>query len=172
MRKLLRKPKISDLKEFREAFNDKEVSKQLEGYDYPLTIKKAEKVLQDIISKNKAGNYYELAIIFNKNFVGTIVLEKPSKNKKVFTLGYAIGRRYWNKGITTEAIKKMINFGFNSLKLNKIVADNDEDNPASGRVLEKNGFKFIKKVKKRRRKADKKINVLYWERVKLNRRKK
>jgi len=166
MKVTLRKPKMSDEEGFMEVFNDKEVAKQLTGYPYPLTIEKSKKRLKDIINKNKKGNYYEFAITVNNRFVWLIVLEKPSKDRKTFTLGYAIGRKYWNKGITTSAIKKIISFGFNRLKIKKIVADNDEDNPASGRVLEKNKFKLIKKAKKRRRKTDKRINVLYWEKVK------
>lgn len=155
----LRKPKISDAKAFREVFNDEEVVKQLVGYKYPLTLEHAKKQLGKIIKKNKKGNYYEFAIIVDNNWTGMIVLEKPSRDKKTFTLGYALGRKYWNKGITTQAIKQICDFGFNKLKLNKIIADNDEDNPASGRVLEKNGFKFIRKEKKR------KTNVIFWERL-------
>ena len=157
MKITLRKPKISDAKTFREVFNDEEVVKQLVGYKYPLTLEHAKKQLDKIINKNKKDNYYEFAIIEDNKWAGMIVLEKPSKDKKTFTLGYALGRKYWNKGITTQAIKQICDFGFNKLKLNKIIADNDEDNPASGRVLEKNGFKFIRKEKKRN------TNVIFWE---------
>jgi [ribosomal protein S5]-alanine N-acetyltransferase len=166
MKLTLRKPKMSDLKQFHGVFNDKEMAKQISGYSYPSTIEQSKQKLQEIINENKRGDYYEFAIIVNENFVGSIVLEKPSKDKKIFTLGYAVGRRYWNKGIATEAVKKIIQFGFNKLKLKKIIADNDEDNLSSARVLEKNGFSFIKKTRKTRRKTGKKINVLYWEKVK------
>ena len=160
MKITLRKPRQTDAKEFREVFNDREVAKQLVGFPYPLNLEKAKKKLQETIDLNKKGNYYEFAIIYGKNFAGMIVLEKPSKDKKTFSLGYAVGKKYWNRGITTLAIKKIINFGFKKLKLKKIIADNDETNPASGRVLEKNGFKFIKKAKKRG------VNVLFWEKLK------
>ena len=156
----LRKLKITDLNEFKKIFNDKKVSSQLFGYAYPFTLSKAKNKLEEIINLNKKGNYYEFAIITYNKLVGTIVLENPSKDKKTYSLGYALGSKYWNKGITTEAIRKIIKFGFNKLKLKKIVADNDDMNPASGRVLEKNGFKFIKKQKSKR---NKEINILYWE---------
>jgi RimJ/RimL family protein N-acetyltransferase len=163
MKITLRKPKLSDLNQFHKIFNDKEMSKQLSGYSYPSTIAESKKKLQEIINKNKKGDYYEFAIILDRDFVGSVVLEKPSKDKKTFTLGYAVGREYWNKGIATSAVKKIIPFGFNKLKLKKIIADNDEDNPGSARVLEKNGFSFIKQIKKKRGKTGKKINILYWE---------
>jgi len=166
MKNQLRKLKISDVKKFREIFNDKEVVKQLIGYKYPLTLEHAKKQLEKIINKNKKGDYYEFAILADGKWSGMIVLEKPSKDKKTFTLGYAIGRKYWNKGITTKAIKQICNFGFNKLKLNKILADNDEDNPASGKVLEKNGFKLIKKRKGKNSRTRRKVNVLFWEKLK------
>ena len=160
----LRKPRITDLKDFHNIFNDKKVTDLLAGYPYPLTLEKAKNKLQEIIKLNNKGNYYEFAIIFNKKFVGTIALENPSKDKKTFSLGYAIGRKYWGKGITTSAIKKIVMFGFDKLKLKKIISDNDEDNPASGRVLEKNDFKLIKKISKKRGK--KRVNVLFWAKKK------
>ncbi|MBU0907065.1 MAG: GNAT family N-acetyltransferase [Nanoarchaeota archaeon] len=155
----LRELNISDLDEFVEIFNEKDVAEQLIGFKFPLSIDEAKDKLQEIIDLNRKGDYYEFAIIANRKFVGTVCLEKPTEDKKTFTLGYAIGKKYWNRGIASMAVEKILNFGFNGLKLEKIVADNDDDNPASARVLEKNGFKFVKKVKK------KKNNVLFWEKV-------
>ena len=54
-------------------------------------------------------------------------------------IGYAIGRKYWNKGYTTEAFKAMIDFVF-SLGVNKIIASHIIDNRASKRVIEKCGL--------------------------------
>ena len=119
---MLRKPRLSDLKHFHEVFNDKEMAKQISGYPYPSTIAQSKKKLQEIIDKNNKGDYYEFAIIANKKFVGSIVLEKPSRNKKIFTLGYAVGRKYWGRGIATSAVKKITRFAINKLRLEKIVA--------------------------------------------------
>ena len=159
----LRKPKISDIKSFRKIFNDKELVKQLSGYKYPLSLSEAKNKLQEIINLNKKGNHHEFAIIYNNQFVGLVCLEKPSKDKKTFTLGYAVGRKYWNKGLASKAVENGLNFGFSKLKLKRIIADNNKDNPASARVLEKNGFSFIKEIKKKRGKIGRKINILCWE---------
>ena len=56
-------------------------------------------------------------------------------------LGYWIRKEEWNKGYCTEAGKSIIQFGFEHLNLNKIYADHMARNPASGKVLEKLGFK-------------------------------
>ena len=56
-------------------------------------------------------------------------------------IGYAIGRKYWNKGYVTEAFKAMIDFVF-SLGVNKVIASHIVDNLASKRVIEKCGLKY------------------------------
>jgi ribosomal-protein-alanine N-acetyltransferase len=57
------------------------------------------------------------------------------------SVGYDLARAYWGQGIMTEAIRAVIAFGFERMNLNRIEADADARNPASGRVLEKVGFR-------------------------------
>jgi ribosomal-protein-alanine N-acetyltransferase len=52
-----------------------------------------------------------------------------------------VGRKYWNQGICTEALKQIVRFAFDELKIHKIACDTESDNPASLRVLEKGGFR-------------------------------
>ena len=56
-------------------------------------------------------------------------------------IGYAIGKKHWNKGYATEALKAMINFLF-SLSIHKVVVSHLIDNDASKRVIEKNHMIF------------------------------
>ncbi len=58
-------------------------------------------------------------------------------------LGYWVGVDYWNNGYGTEACKKMIQFGFNVLKLKRIHARHLSRNPASGKVLLNSGLTHI-----------------------------
>ncbi|MDM1294200.1 GNAT family N-acetyltransferase [Sphingobacterium sp. N143] len=55
-------------------------------------------------------------------------------------LGYWLGIPHWNKGYVTEAAKAVIDFGFRTLKFNKIFATYFPHNPASGKVMEKIGM--------------------------------
>ncbi|MDR1403310.1 MAG: GNAT family N-acetyltransferase [Tannerellaceae bacterium] len=54
---------------------------------------------------------------------------------------YDLQREYWNNGYITEALKVVIDFGFNSLEINRIEAEVMQSNVASEKVLEKPGFK-------------------------------
>jgi ribosomal-protein-alanine N-acetyltransferase len=56
------------------------------------------------------------------------------------SLGLYIAKAYWNKGFATEAGKAFIDFGFDELKLHRIVTMVQVGNDASVRVLEKLGF--------------------------------
>jgi len=56
-------------------------------------------------------------------------------------IGYWIARPYWNKGYCTEALRAMINYCFNTLGAPTLWSDFFVDNPASGRVMEKCGFR-------------------------------
>jgi len=55
-------------------------------------------------------------------------------------MGYWIGKSYWGKGYCTEAARRLIKYGFEELKLNRIFAHFMTGNPASGRVMEKAGM--------------------------------
>ena len=56
-------------------------------------------------------------------------------------IGYCIGYDYWGQGITTEALKKVIEFGFKKVGFERLQATHFEANPASGRVMQKAGMK-------------------------------
>lgn len=55
-------------------------------------------------------------------------------------LGYVIGRKYWGKGFTTQAVKLALCLGFQELQIHRIEALVYPENKASQRVLEKVGF--------------------------------
>jgi RimJ/RimL family protein N-acetyltransferase len=56
-------------------------------------------------------------------------------------LGYWIARPHWGHGYATEAGRAVIEMGRSSLRLRKLHSGHFLDNPASGRVLEKLGFR-------------------------------
>lgn len=56
-------------------------------------------------------------------------------------LGYWIGMPYWNNGYATEASQAVIDFGFETLGLNRIYARHLARNPSSGQVMKKIGMR-------------------------------
>lgn len=55
-------------------------------------------------------------------------------------IGYELAREYWGQGIMQEAIRSLLTFGFNEMKLNRVEAHVLPENLASARFLEKLGF--------------------------------
>jgi [ribosomal protein S5]-alanine N-acetyltransferase len=55
-------------------------------------------------------------------------------------LGFYLAREFWGQGLASEAGRAFVDFGFNELKLARIVTAVQEENAASIRVLEKLGF--------------------------------
>ena len=53
---------------------------------------------------------------------------------------------HWSRGLATEAAKAMIQFGFEQLGFERIIASADAPNVASHRVMEKAGMAFDKRV--------------------------
>lgn len=58
-------------------------------------------------------------------------------------LGYRFFRKYWNKGFATEAGRACLEYGFNELGLDKIVANAMIENKASSRVMQKLGMRYV-----------------------------
>lgn len=59
-------------------------------------------------------------------------------------LGYRFLPEYWGLGIATEASRAILTYGFDSLKIRKIIAIALKENKASIRVMEKVGMEFDK----------------------------
>ncbi|MDB5077133.1 MAG: family N-acetyltransferase, partial [Chloroflexi bacterium] len=57
-------------------------------------------------------------------------------------LGYWLGVPYWNRGYTTEAVRRVLVFGFHELRLHRIESTCFPRNRASSRVLEKAGLRY------------------------------
>ena len=56
-------------------------------------------------------------------------------------LGYSVARPYWRRGIATEAVRALTQFGFETLHLHRINVDTRMDNIASVRLMQKLGFR-------------------------------
>lgn len=56
-------------------------------------------------------------------------------------MGYSLSRAYWNRGYMSEALRAVLDFGFTKLNLNRIEAQHECDNPASGHVMKNAGMR-------------------------------
>lgn len=85
------------------------------------------------------GYIFAIRIPDTKKIIGGIGLGIDKKFNKA-ELGYWLCKNYWNKSFTTEAVKAIIKFGFEDLKLKRIFASHFDFNIASGKVMENAGM--------------------------------
>lgn len=88
---------------------------------------------------NQTGIRWGIAFKNTKNIIGTIGYNSYISNHKA-TIGYDLQASYWKKGFATEALEKVIDYGFNQLRINRIEAEVMQGNLASENVLKKLNF--------------------------------
>jgi ribosomal-protein-alanine N-acetyltransferase len=91
--------------------------------------------------KNNSQVNYALIEPKSQLLVGTVGLTISNKNNNA-EMGYWIGKAHWNKGYATEGAMAVLQFGFETLQLHKIYAAYFDNNPTSGRVLQKIGLLY------------------------------
>ena len=72
--------------------------------------------------------------------VGTIGYMTFSEENNSVEVGYSLARWLWNGGYMTEALSCVIEYTFDVMEINRIEAQHEITNPASGRVMEKCGM--------------------------------
>jgi len=77
-------------------------------------------------------------------------------------LGYWIGVPYWGAGYATEAARAAMEWGFETLELNRIYAEHFTRNPASGAVMRKIGMRPEGLLRRHIRKWDEYLDVVIY----------
>jgi ribosomal-protein-alanine N-acetyltransferase len=114
-----------------------------------LTRDETVEVLRDEIAAAGASprTTYELGITLRDtgDLIGQVGLKPdgyiPRLRRRTCELGYMLRSDYWGRGLTTEAARLLVHFGFTTLDLHRIFAVTADENPRSIRVLEKLGFR-------------------------------
>lgn len=89
---------------------------------------------------NKEGINWAITIKDDPRLIGIIGHYRIQVENYRAEIGYMILPEFNGQGIVTEAVKEVVKYGFDIMKLHSIEAVIDPDNIASAKVLEKNGF--------------------------------
>jgi len=103
-----------------------------------------EKVIKNWIDSYQNDDFYQWAIVLKEinEPIGSISVVEKDEKLNIVQIGYCIGTKWWNQGIATEAFSSIIRFLFDEVKVNRIEARHDTNNPRSGRVMVKCGLKY------------------------------
>lgn len=110
----------------------------------PNNIEDTKSIIEPWIAENNLNeikNYtFKIENKEDKKFIGLFGLKLGNPKYKRGEVWYKIHSGYWKKGYATEALKKIIEFGFDTLKLHRIEAGCAVKNIGSIKVLEKAGM--------------------------------
>ena len=137
-----------DLKKIWEYFGDFGLRKFIHMRWEPIYYENEEKWYEELINNIKKDVVFEIVENPSKKIVGLIGIHKINWHSRYGEIGYWIWKEFWNKGYATEAVRLMLKYAFEYLNLNKIWARVMEPNKASQRVLEKNGFRLVGRLRK------------------------
>ena len=90
--------------------------------------------------ENGSKTIFGLRLRDTDEFIGGMGLHLEPDHRRA-ELGYWIAVPFWGKGYATEAAAAVLRYGFTERELHRIQATHLQHNPASGRVMEKNGMR-------------------------------
>ncbi|HYG48302.1 MAG TPA: GNAT family N-acetyltransferase [Allosphingosinicella sp.] len=143
-RLLLRPGWSQDAPALFEAIRDERIVRNLATAPWPYRLEDAEAWLS---TERKASE--PSLLIFRRRedspeLLGAIGLGRRPTGE--IELGYWIKRHHWGRGYATEAGRAVLALARHSLRLRRLTAGHFLDNPASGRVLEKLGFRSVGRI--------------------------
>ena len=122
------------------ANNEKVSINLLDSFPFPYNELEADMWLAYVTNQKPELNF---AIATKDEFIGAIGLkEQNDVYRYSFELGYWLGEPHWGRGIMTKAIKAFTEYAFDNYKAVRLFAGVFEYNSASGRALEKAGYKL------------------------------
>ncbi len=149
-RLILRAMRMSDARDIYEYSCDPQVARHV-LWDAHQNIHQTRAYIRYVLRQYRSGTPSSFCIVLKETgkVIGTIGFMWVSNENRSAEVGYSLSRSYWNQGYMTEALGEVIRFGFNTLNLNRIEAQYECDNPASGRVMEHVGMRREGTLKER-----------------------
>lgn len=143
----MRPIQLDDLNALAAIWADSEVTRFLPSRGVPISRDNTANSLRSFVQHWQQRDFGIWAVIENSsaNAIGYCGLRYLNELDEVEVL-YGLAKAYWGQGITTQAAKAAISYGFNVVKLDKIIAMVLPDNIASTRVIEKAGLQYQKQI--------------------------
>lgn len=141
-RLLIRRLSLHDAADIYEYSRDPLVAKHV-LWDAQTSIGEARSYIRYMIRKYHSGDCASWGIVLKEtgHVVGTIGFIWIQTDNSAAEVGYSLKRSLWNRGYMTEALQAVLKYGFDRLHLNRIEAQHECENPASGAVMRKCGMR-------------------------------
>ncbi|MCI9508170.1 MAG: GNAT family N-acetyltransferase [Angelakisella sp.] len=126
---------------FRNWASDKAVTKFL-SWPTHRSIADSQDILEEWTGQYLEDTFYSWAIVLKElgEPIGSISVVKRDDDIGMVHIGYCIGQRWWHQGFTSEAMKRVMDFFFDEVGVNRVESQHDPRNPHSGGVMKKCGM--------------------------------
>jgi ribosomal-protein-alanine N-acetyltransferase len=107
------------------------------------TLDEAAAFIGDVHQELKAGGgiVWAVELVARETVVGLVGFHEWDRYHHRAEAGYGLARAYWGQRIASEALRAMLQFGFDDMDLNRVFARTIADNHESVRLLERLGFR-------------------------------
>ena len=159
-RLLLRSLDHADVPNMVRLAGAKEIAATTLNIPHPYAVEDALRFLESSSQDFRTGRSasFAISILPERELCGVVGLTIAYTHKHA-ELGYWIGVPFWGTGFATEAATAVVEFGFETLRLNRIYAHHFTGNKASQRVLEKIGMSHEGRFRQHIRKWDEFIDI-------------
>jgi ribosomal-protein-alanine N-acetyltransferase len=142
-RLLLRKMSLDDANDLFEYASDPEVSRHT-TWEAHQTIEDSHAFLGSVVELYKRHQVASWGVVHKQDakFIGTCGFVEWLPHHARAEIAYALSRSYWGQGYMTEAVRRVVDFGFRVMALHRIEARCEVENIGSARVMEKTGMIF------------------------------
>lgn len=142
-RLILRKLEITDANDVFSYAKDPEVAKYV-TWEPHKSVEDTKGFINCTIERCNSGEAWEWGIELKgtARIIGAMGFVRLDPKNSCGLIGYVLSKQYWGQGMMTEAVTRLISFGFEDMKLNRIEAIHVLENEASGKVMKKSGMLF------------------------------
>ncbi len=167
---VIRDLRPEDAESLAENANDRMIWRNVrDGFPQPYTVQHAREFVDGwrVDGAQRRGRGFAIEVA---GAVGGCIGYIPGEDvyRRRVEIGFWLGRRYWNRGIATEAVRTFTDWLFASdTELVRVQAEVYQWNPASMRVLMKAGFLLEGRLRKAAEKDDQIIDALLFARTKV-----
>ena len=92
--------------------------------------------------RSGAPSTFVIEHVQQRKVIGTVGLMWVQQENRSAEIGYSLSQDYWNQGLMTEAVNEILRFCFETMRLNRVEAQHEVDNPASGAVMRHVGMHY------------------------------
>ena len=130
---------------FRNWVTDPEASK-FWSWEPHAHIDETKALLRGWIDEYAKLDVYHWVIVLKQTSeaIGYIYLRDIDDVNASSSIHFLLSRKYWNRGIMTEACRAVLDFAFTQVGIAHIHTMHHINNPASGKVMQKSGMRYVK----------------------------